>query len=364
MQRLDSSKGSPMYRLLLLFALLWPVSALAAPTVDAQLQTALAQFEKGDAQGALTTLEAAEPQATGATANRIQFYKARCFIELNRPNDAKTALERYIAAATTKQDRERGRRWMAKVDRRFFGSIRCECSNAATKLVLQTRGQPKPQSCPAQWDGLSPGRYTLSDGKKTYAVEVVASKQVVIDLERDKRVVKDWRNEPAPMRFGWGGFVRAGSSLVEGTIDETAEHSLGATIAAGAFVDLIWETGAIDIGPRVELGYRNWQMTVSGNGRETAADTHGLIVPLMVVAEGPAGISLEAGGALELLLAGPEDVERDFSVSGLAGLGWALPVDWGRPRLSVRYLREFAGGLKRAADLHRHAVTAGLAFGL
>lgn len=356
---------TPVHSLLTRIALiltLFVSAAGATPAVDAQLDTALRQFKAGQAQAALVTLEAAEKTATGDNAIQIQFFKARCLMDLNRPVDAKDALEKYIATAQTKGDRARGRRWMAKLDRRFFGSIRVECTDAKTRVVLQSRAQPKPQGCPAQWDGLSPGRYTLKAGEQELALEVAAGKQVTLNLDRDTRAISDLAPEPTPVRFGWGGFARAGGSFAQGTVDETTTQSAGAAIGAGAFADLIWDFSAIDLGVRAELGYRSWQFAVKGGGRETKSDTHGLMLPIMGVVGGLAGLSAELGGAAEFVLAGPDDVDRSVSVNLVGGLAWDLPVSWGRPRLTARYMREVAGGLD--IDLRRQTITAGLAFGL
>ena len=340
----------------------WVSPARANPAVDAQLDAALKQFKAGQAQQALTTLEAAEETATGESAVQIQFFKARCLMDLNRPADAKQALEKYIATARTDDDRARGRRWMAKLDRRFFGSIRVECTDAKTRVVLESRAQPKPQGCPAQWDGLSPGRYTLKAGEKDLAVEVAAGKQVTLNLDRDTRSVASLAAEPTPVRFGWGGFARAGGSFAQGTVDETTTQSAGAAIGAGAFADLIWDFSAVDLGVRAELGYRSWRYAIEGDGQSTRSDTHGLMLPIVGVVGGLAGLSAELGGAAEVVLSGPEDVDTALSISLVTGLAWDLPVSWGRPRVTARYMREVAGGLD--VDLRRQTITAGLAFGL
>lgn len=338
--------------------------ARASEPVGAQLDRALAQFEAGQAEASLATLEAAEKGATGVDAVRIQFYKARCFIELNRPLEARAALERYIAGSTNAKDQERGRRWMAKVERRFFGAIRVECTDGSKKLTLELRGGAKAQGCPAQWDGISPGRYTLTDGEKTWAVEVAAGKQVTLDLERDTQKVGALPPEPVPMRFGWGGFARAGGSLGEGTIDATAEPQIGAAIGAGAFADFIWQLSALELGARIELGYRAWRFALTGEGKESKVDTHGLMLPVLGVVGGPLGLSAELGGAAEYLLSGPDGIDTRLAIHAIAGLAWDLPLDWGRPRITVRYLREVVEGLDPNLDLRRHSVTAGLAFGL
>ena len=340
----------------------WVSPASANPTVDAQLDTALGLFKAGQTQEALAALESAEKTATGDNAVQIQFFKARCLMDLNRPVDAKKALETYIATAQTKDDRTRGRRWMAKLDRRYFGSIRVDCTDAKARIALLSRAQPKPQGCPAQWDGLSPGRYTLKAGDKDLAVEVAAGKQVTLNLDRDTRAISDLAPEPTPVRFGWGGFARAGGSFAEGTVDATTTQSAGAAIGAGAFADLIWDFSAVDLGVRAELGYRSWQFAIEGGGQTTQSDTHGLMIPIMGVVGGLAGLSVELGGAAEVVLAGPDDVDRALSISALGGLAWDLPVSWGRPRLTARYMREVAGGLD--IDLRRQTVTAGIAFGL
>ncbi|MGK0358067.1 MAG: hypothetical protein ACI9U2_000350 [Bradymonadia bacterium] len=346
----------------LCFAPAWASAASAAPAVDAQLDAALRLFKAGQSQQALAALESVEKTATGDDAVQIQFFKARCLMDLNRPTDAKQALEKYIATAQTQDDRARGRRWMAKLDRRYFGSIRVECTDAKTRVALQSRAQPKPQGCPAQWDGLSPGRYTLKSGETDLAVEVAAGKQVTLNLDRDTRATSDLAPEPTPVRFGWGGFARAGGSFAQGTVDETTTQTAGAAIGAGAFADLIWGFSAVDLGVRAELGYRSWQFTIEGGGRSTTSDTHGLMIPIVGVVGGLAGLSVELGGAAEIVLAGPDDVDRALSINLVGGLAWDLPVSWGRPRLTARYMRELAGGLD--VDLRRQTITAGIAFGL
>lgn len=332
--------------------------------VDAQLREALDAFKAGRANAALTLLQAAEGKATPAQVTEIQFYKARCFIELNRPVEARQALERYIAESSSRDAKERGRRWMAKVKRRFFGALRVECTDGGKRLSLKKRGGAMAQGCPAQWDELAPGRYTVTDGEKTWAVEVVAGKRVVLDLERDRRTQSDLAAEPTPMRIGWGGFARAGGSMVEGTVDEAIAVQGGPAIGAGGFVDLIWQFSAVDFGVRTELAWRNWQFSLSGDGRESVIDTHGLMVPLLAVLGVPYGFSGEAGIAAEYLISGPDDIDTRLAMHLVGGLGWDLPVDWGRPRITVRYLREVVEGLDPNLDLRRQSVTAGVAFGL
>lgn len=351
------------FGMMVLSVLLAAGAAHAAKTAEDQFAIALDQFEAGQAQAALATLEAAEKTATGVDASRVHFYKARCYIELNRPVEARAALERYIATAASRKDKERGRRWVAKVNRRFFGAIRVECTDGKKRLTLKTRGASKAQGCPAQWDGLAPGRYTITDGEKTFAVEVAAGKQIKLDLDRDSRSVGDLPPEPVPMRFGWGGFARAGGSLGEGTIDEAADPQIGAAIGAGAFADFLWQLSAVDLGVRVELGYRAWRFSISGEGKTSKVDTHGLMVPVVGVIGGPLGLSAELGGAAEYLLSGPDDIDTGLAIHAVAGFAWDLPMDWGRPRVTVRYLREVVEGLDPALDLRRHSVAGGIAFG-
>ncbi|MGK0358377.1 MAG: hypothetical protein ACI9U2_000664, partial [Bradymonadia bacterium] len=331
-----------------------------APSTSDQLDTASAQFKAGKHAAALKTLDMAEKSAAGDEMLAIAFYKARCHIELNQPSAAKLALERYIAGSKSPKDRARGRRWLAKLNRRFFGSIRIECSDGTLRLALKNH---RTQGCPAHWEGLNPGRYVIEAGTKTHAVEVAAGKRVSLDLKSNTRSMSAIPPEPAPMQFGWGGFASAGVGLVDGTLDEDISPHLAAAIYAGAFADLTWRFSMIDAGIRAELGYRRWQLDLVSDDIEQSTITHGVMLPLMAIVGGPGGVFAELGPAVEVLFNAPAEVDPSLALYLVGGVAWTVPLRWhSPPRVTARYSRELVDGL--GINLRRHTMTLGVAFGL
>ena len=179
--------------LLLLSLPTW--AAPAKPTqithqmLDAELEVARGHFKAKRFNKALVSLDqvlARSAHWPGYTA-RVQFFRARCLMDLHRPDDAREALERFIVLSASQEDKRRGRVWLAKLQRRFYGSVRVVCSDG--KLQVSVAKVPgKPRHCPAQWDGLKPGKYaiTITGGKqpKTLSVELFAGKRLTYDLEK------------------------------------------------------------------------------------------------------------------------------------------------------------------------------------
>jgi hypothetical protein len=358
----------------LLICLLLPLAALTAhgapnTQLDATLEAANAHFQAKRPAQALPLLDRALAKTRGQPAYqaRIEFFRARCFIELHRPDDARAALERYIAQSADPKDQARGRAYLARVQRRFYGTVRVACTNAA--LTVQLVGVTgSPQHCPAQWSTLRPKKYRLqiAGGKAPQAVslEVVAGQATVHDLDRGTHT-RTKLAEPNPTQWTWGAFGRAGLARGHGLLAEGVTLEPGPGFNLGAYGQALWPVAAVALGIRLELGYRGWFVSSTVDGLTDPVRTHGLWLPILAELELPAGFALELGAALELVLAtesGDMPLSTRPGVQGVLGLRWALPWLSGAAA-SVRFNYGLVGALE-SVDLRRDDLLLGLEFAL
>ena len=331
----------------LILLILLPLSALAAPTtqaqIDATLDTAHTQFKAGHPADALQRLDQALAQSTALPGYqaRIQFFRARCLIDLHRPDEARAALERFIGLSTDRDDKRRGRTWLAKVQRRFYGSMRVLCTNG--RVAMQ--GVPgKPRRCPAQWDGLKPGKYTVTvTGTKTprtLSVELFAGQRLTHDLNK-KTQTRTKIKAPTPMRWRWGAFTRAGLSVPGATLPVGATLTQSFAAEAGAWTSFMWPINTLALGLRVELGYRHWSITSTYADAAEHIQTHGVTLPVLAQLDLPLGLSLRLGPAATFVAQataeGAELATTPLGLMAVVGLGWRLPLKTIDLTTSLRY---------------------------
>ena len=355
-----------------------PIWAAAAPNqaatgtaaMDATLEAAHGHFQAKRPGEALALLDQvlAQSQSLPGYQARIQFFRARCLISLHRPDEARSALERFIAQSTSKADRDRGRAWLAKVQRRFYGAIRVVCTDGKLRVALKgAKGQPR--RCPAQWTDLRPGKYrvTVTGGPapKSLSLEVMAGQVLTQDLSSG-RAAHTALPKPPTMALAWGVFARGGLAMPRGTTAELVEVTGGLSAEAGAWTTLLWPVEALHLGVRFELGYRLWSVTTEQAGNRSTLQTHDLIVPVLAQLDLPAGLSLRLGPVLGLVMAASADdgepATQPLSLSGVAEAAWRLPVDAVRLSLAMRYTLELAAPFEHA-DLRRDQLHGGLELG-
>lgn len=339
---------------------------------DAEAERALTLFKNGKPREALAVLDAVEPLTQGKLARvaSLAFYRGRCLLDLNQPAQALKAFERFTALAETDKDREQGRLWIAKTNRRFFGVVRFHCTESEVRITRQGKSNKSTQACPAQWDQLVPGLYhfQIKGGKHAgeRRVEVVAGKQLTIDLDTDRQtIVAPKVDEPISSTLGFGVHARAGSSWAVGEVDETVNGSGAMGLETGLSASLVWQLGSVGVGPRLELGYRSWtyELETTDNVKQSV-NTHGLSIPVLLLVTLPAQLELEAGVGTEWLLDQTDGLDDDLLFSAIAGAGWHLPFDSWQAQLTVRYAYDLQD-LARSG-LRRQSLLAGLGvhFGL
>jgi tetratricopeptide (TPR) repeat protein len=370
-------------RALILICVLWPLVGFTAPRTDANatyntvLNRAHAAFKAKQPAQALRHLdEALTLSAQPDHQARVQFFRARCLINLHRPDEARAAVERFITGANSAEDKRRGRAWLAKIQRRFYGSVRVICTDGAVRVALKDApGQPHP--CPAQWDGLRPGKHRLTftgvapkpnghPGAKTLQVELRAGEVLTHNLDNNAQHTTA-QPEPSQRQFGWGLTAHAGAALARGTVATGVDLQPGLAVDAGLYAELLWPMDAVRLGPRMGLSYRHWSMGRDTEAASATVRTHSLSVPLLAHLSLPSGLSLNLGPALELMGAATEGdhalEHHPIGLSALAELGWHLP--WLQERLSVSLRYQFAvSGVFERVDLRRDAATLGLNWAL
>jgi hypothetical protein len=370
-------------RALIFVCLLWPLAGRTAPSVDANatynavLDQAHTAFKAKHPAQALRHLdEALTLSALPDHQARVQFFRARCLIDLHRPEEARAAIERSIASTSSADDKRRGRAWLAKIQRRFYGAVRVVCTDGAVRVALKgAQGQPRP--CPAQWDGLRPGKYRLNftgvvpkpsglPGAKTLQVELRAGEVLTHNLDNNAQHTTA-QPEPSQRQFGWGLSAHAGAALARGTVATEVDLQPGLAVDAGLYAELLWPVGAVYLGPRTGLNYRHWSVGRDTEGASATARTHSLSVPLLAHLQLPSGLSLNLGPALELMGSATEGDQalehHPVGLAALAELGWRLP--WLQERLHVSLRYQFAlSRVFERVDLRRDAATLGLSWAL
>jgi tetratricopeptide (TPR) repeat protein len=341
--------------------------------IDATLHTAHTQYQAKQPAEALKHLDQALAQSTALPAYqaRIQYFRARCLLDLHRPDEAREALERFIGLSTDADDKRRGRTRLAKVLRRFYGSMRVQCTDGARRVAIA--GVPgKPRRCPAQWDGLKPGKYVLHltgrGAPKTRAIELFAGQRLTHDLNKNTQS-RSTIKAPTPARFGWGLFGRAGLSLPGATLPAPASVTQGLTAEAGAWANLLWPVGPLALGLRLEFGYRFWSAEVAHEGVDARAETvttHGLSLPVLAELELPWALALRVGPAATFVAqaesGGAELSTTPLGLMAVAGLAWRLPLKGLNLRTNLRYAHALTGVFEHTT-LRRHQAQLGLEWG-
>ncbi len=360
---------------LLILSLIVPVFSWAAPSaaqiaqIDTVLDSAHTEYKAHHPAKALAHLNAALAQSTALPGYqaRIDFFRARCLMDLHRPDEAREAIERFIVRSTEPEDKRRGRAWLAKVQRLFYGSIRVQCTKGETRVAIKgVKG--KPRACPAQWDGIKPGQYTVlitGPKAKTLSVEVVAGQRLTYNHEKNTKK-RTKLKAPTPMRFNWGVFTRAGLSMLEGTMPDGGSLTQSLAAEAGFWSSLMWPAGSVAWGLRVELGYRHWSAITTTDTVEQTVRTHGLTLPLLLQLDLPHQLSVRMGPAATFVAqAKSGDADLDTTPLGLmavGGVAWRLPIRSMNLSTSLRYGRALTDVFERA-DLRRNQLQLGLEFG-
>lgn len=303
---------------------------------------------------------------------RVHFFRARCLIELHRPEEARSALERFIAQSDRADDKAQGREWLAKVQRRFYGAISVRCADDRLRIALEGAAG-KPRRCPARWADLRPGKYrlTITGGKapRALSVEALAGQEVTQDLDANTRSQAPLP-QPSTARWAFGAFARAGLAQARGSVADGVTVSPGLALGAGGFGQVAWPVGPVALGVRAELGYRHWAVDIeapadaggTAEGSSTVR-THGLALPVLFHAALPAGLALVLGPQVEFVAAsdgGAQDPDVDpLAVSLVAGLAWQVPGLGDRLALSARYGLALKPAFAQA-DLGRDELVLGL----
>lgn len=349
---------------LLVFSLLAPQPTSAAQ-FDTQARHALRLFQDGKPKEALDILNAADPLTKGLPEKvaKLQFYRGRCLLDLNRPVQALAAFEIYTAQATTDTDRAQGRLWIAKTNRRFFGVVRFQCTKPDIHITHQGKAKKSTEACPAQWEQLVPGLHTFQVKGGKHAgerrIEVVAGKKITIDLDTGQQATIKLE-APIKGEVRLGAHVRSGISWATGSADATVTGAGAVGVEAGVSAEMVWDFGSIGIGPRMELGYRGWSYDLeSSNGKiKETMNTHGLSLPLLLLMTLPAQLELEAGLGTEWLLDKTSGLKDDLLFSGIIGAGWHLPFDDWQGHLTIRYMYDLQD--LAPTKLRRQSLLAGL----
>lgn len=343
-----------------------------APTASSLASKAEVEFKAGKFKDALTTLEAARSLAgdNKVSASRLDFMTARCLIELHRPDDAMTALDRFISNASSDSDRTLGRTWQDKVQQRFFGGITVGCKDPSHRVTLE-EGDFTPQRCPATWNSLTPGKYTVvilsgEDVVERIALEVIAGNTI----EARKQTVED-PAEPVddgpPWYYGVGGLVRTGLSRVTGSLSSALDVSDSLALTAGAYGQVGWLLGDVMVGPRLELAFARWSVNTEFKGQSSGWVTQGVSVPLLLRVGLPWNIEVLAGPGLEVPLSikiDGEAINRPRTLLRVhAGLGWQTKLGGTHVAFSARWARDLTKPFE-GSDLIRHALMFGIEAGL
>lgn len=326
-----------------------PAAAVAEVDIEriqARLDTAKRLFDSELPGDALQVLEevAAELGADGEAGFPVlRFMMARCLMALDRPDEALAALARFEALARDDAEKALAAEWIAKVRARHFGGLTVDCPEGATARI-EAEGAPAPQPCPAAFEAVRVGRYTVrvegAGPDRAGEVEVAAG---------EVRAVS-----PAPVpeddgRWIWAGVaLTGGAGLLGGAVPEFVEPGAGASASAEVFGDLALFG---DFALRVGFGYGFQQIAYTDDPLDADGywQRHALAVPVEVRMALPWNLGVTLGGGLDIFLDGHEVLDGDEADVGarFAELGgfargsvdygvFAGPLD---VRLALRYQR-------------------------
>lgn len=155
---------------IIIFFFFWAASPAGATpterptpeTVQAWIATGVEAFRAGRHEAALTEFRKAEPHAalSGGRA-AVRFNIARCLDELGRFPEAIAAYERYLAFPDKPGPRRRAVARISALVSKTYGrlDVQCEPPGAGLKATGPTASTG---TCPARWERLLPGAYTIS----------------------------------------------------------------------------------------------------------------------------------------------------------------------------------------------------------
>lgn len=327
------------------------LSMLATPTraapadleaTQARIDAAQRLFESklyDDAREVLETV-AAELGAEGeAEWPLIRFMIARCLVELEDPEAARAALDRFDALARTDEQRALSTTWRAKIAERFYGEVEVQCPEGHT---LERDGGP-PIACPAQVELRAGSHRLVARGEKSTLVsevEVIAGESVVT-VPSPPAEAPRWWSVSLALTLGGGG--------LSGELAQFIEPSTGLDFG----VELLGSArvfGPLGLGLGVGYGRLDRPFTDTDASADGAWQVDQLIVPLTIDYALPADIELRAGAAAQLTLASQEqfdgsttdlvDNTRVWGVEARASAHWSRSLGPMQTSVGLRYRRD------------------------
>ncbi len=176
-------------------ALAAPAGATTPPPADAppaepgraglaaaqqHIDAAAGHFRAGAYEAALTELRAAE-QITAAANDpalaQVRFNIARCYEELNRPQEALAAYEAYDKLPDDPHRKARALRAVQALEQRTFGALSVSCTQPGAVVRIPGLVEAA-QPCPFSRERVPPGRYTA---EATLAGQPPQSREVVVE---------------------------------------------------------------------------------------------------------------------------------------------------------------------------------------
>lgn len=340
-----------MRTLACLAALIAPTAVFASEVdtdrIQARLDTATRLFESNLHADALQVLDevAAGLGADGeAQFPLLRFMMARCLVELDRPEDALAALDRFKALARNDEERALAEQWAGKVRARAFGAVDVQCPEGATAR-LEGENVPEPAPCPATFESVRAGSYAVRvdgpDGPLLGDVEVTGGGSASVTP----------MPPPPAEPWLWGGLgVAGGTGLMGGGVPDGIDGGAGGHVQ----VEALGEVALFD-GLRLRLGagFAHTRLAFDDTALDLAGTwtRNGILVPLDVRVELPWSLAVTVGGGLDICLGGEEirddatttlDTDESFTdLGGFARLGLERPIyaDGLEIRLALRFQR-------------------------